>query len=67
MRFKNDGTPQLNNKESVDLMKTTLIELVDAFSKRERKGCKELQFNIDYGGEKFTLLLSAVEKKGGRK
>ena len=67
MRLKNDETTQLNKKESVDFMKITLVELVDAFSKRECKGCKELELRIDYGGEKFTILLSAVEKKGGRK
>ena len=63
MRFKNDETTQLNKEESVDFMETTLVELVDAFSKRVRKGGKELELKIDYGGEKFTLLLSAVEKK----
>lgn len=59
------STPMLGGKESIELMKLTLAEFVNAFSLRENRLVNELQLNIYFGGRKFTLLLT--EPKSGKK
>lgn len=63
------STPTLGGEESVELMKLTLAEFVNAFSLRENRLVNELQLNIDFGGRKFTLLLTEpkLEKKEAQK